>query len=195
MKCEVNPTVNKQSRGVRCNRSQWPLWKNLSSRSVFLNRWSLKVGQGIMPVLWTYVCLWKCVFIFVLLPGKKNHLVTAPVYMLLSTLYNCYLLHETKKKPSRSWILKPWCYSKLSPSITKLTFLRERPVFPGQTVVAVQSQAYEWTVSGLDPLIASWRSLGWESKWPTLSSPSATTTELPWSKALNPLLMLLHSKD
>lgn len=54
-----------------------------------------------------------------------------------------------------------------------------------------QRQSYEWTVSRLESM-ASWWNLGLESKWPTLSSPSATTTELPWSKALNPLLMLLH---
>ncbi len=43
--------------------------------------------------------------------------------------------------------------------------------------------------------LASWRRLGQEIKWPTLFSPSETTTELPWSKALNPLLVLLCSKN
>lgn len=94
-----------------------------------------------------------------------------------------------------AWILDPWCSNKLLPLIPKLAFLQKGPLFLGSQWERPQPRAYKWTVFKLDPFCYSW-SLGWGSKWPTqLPPPLAVAAEMPWSKALNPLLMLLHAKE
>lgn len=124
-----------------------------------------KVGQGSMSELWTCVCE-KCVPRF---NKPREELVQIQFWNPDCFSYTC----ENRES-------KPWrrCESSLS----------EGPWYAPWTDTG-SSPVAGLRMDGLQPRILGQleESGPPESKWPALSSPSAATTESPWSKALNPL--------